>query len=132
MERPVARESAPRAEARTAPTAPSREEPEVEVVRGGDDIVISDKDDDIIIIDDDTALADADVTVETVPDRSGGEDEIILLDEGADEIVIDDVESDMVILDETEKTKPTNKKKGGSFDELSMDDDFLIIEEDGK
>jgi len=38
----------------------------------------------------------------------------------------------MVILDETEKTKPTNKKKGGSFDELSMDDDFLIIEEDGK
>ena len=55
-----------------------------------------------------------------------------MVDEGADEIVIDDVESDLVIIDETEKSKPSKKKKGESFDELSMDDDFLIIEEDGK
>ncbi|HSV97697.1 MAG TPA: cell division protein ZapB [Spirochaetota bacterium] len=127
-ERPAARESAPKSAPRVAPR---REDVSVETVRSGDDIVISDKDDDIIIIDDDTALADADVRVETSPGRPGGEDEIILLDDGADEIVIDDVDSDLVIIDETEKGK-SSKKKGRSFDELSMDDDFLIIEEDGK
>ncbi|MGV7930353.1 MAG: hypothetical protein AB2L13_15885 [Spirochaetota bacterium] len=131
-ERPAMREPAPKSEPRVAPAAPAREEVSVETVRSGDDIVISDKDDDIIIIDDDTALADADVRVETVPEKAGGEDEIILLDEGADEIVIDDMDSDLVIIDETEKGKSTKKKKNESFDELSMDDDFLIIEEDGK
>jgi hypothetical protein len=112
------------------PPKPVEEEVSVESIHGGDEAPALEKDEDIIIIDDETDLGGSDVMVETVSDKGGDEDEIILLDEGEDEIIIEDVESDMTIIDESEMEAPRKKKSARK--EVEDEDDFLIIEEDSK
>jgi DNA repair exonuclease SbcCD ATPase subunit len=134
----VERKAEPRAErpstaatgAVKRPVPPKPVDEEVSVESIGDEAPAAEKDEDIIIIDDETDLGGSDVMVETVSDKGGEEDEIILLDEGEDEIIIEDVESDMTIIDESEMETP--RKKKAARKDAEDEDDFLIIEEDTK